>query len=802
MIKKINDYQILSKIASGGMSEIYLADDISSGKKVALKILDAKLSIDPEYLHRFKKEASICQQLDHKNIVKILSYGTFKESYYIAYEYIEGITLDKLIRQKNITITEIENISVQILEALSFAHSKNIIHRDIKPSNIMIEDGTVKILDFGIAKQELASTVTKAGLFMGSPHYVSPEQIEGHDIDYRSDLYSFGIVLYEMIEGKVPFSADTPWGIIRAHLDKNIPEITKDIPIYLKEIVLKCLSKSKEDRFKSANEIISVIKNKEETGKKTVIIDKTKDSGIFVTGSQSFVNDKIKENVKRKRKGKILASVLVPILLIMVYFITGLSFFGAAYNFYNEKNYLSASYNFKIASYFLIPNSQGNIFHSLDLQASEIIKFIEEKEYGKVSSSLSDMKKYFPEYSKISEIENILENTYNDKKNQYIKFLASEDYQNAKKTLSEMNLLKLGNDSYAILELEKVNTYLNAESLLSQADNYFNQKNYAVMYETLDKINTIIPDYPKLINFYEKINKKHESLKDDYSSKFLNYRFDECKSILNEILTLKKDSESFVNSELEKIELFIESDDYISQANELVGNKKINEALKILDEAIKKNSDYPVLNDLYKDVKNKKNKYAGYIAKINEIEGVLNSGNIIEAYNSANKLLNSSDFASVVFQEDINKLKNIKNKAYDQGKNIVGNNGSFNLYEKSGWQSKNINNIFGVKMYEIEFTGWNKAQDNANKFISFAVDINWEAKSILLTGDRLILTKSGENLLNYTRRENPGVLVDIARNGQSYTVSAENRNFVITINSMGVDDYWFSSLNVTVSLQQ
>lgn len=314
MIKKINNYQIISKIASGGMSEVYLADDISSGKKVALKILDAKLSVNPEYLRRFKKEASICQQLDHKNIVKIRSFGTFEESYYIAYEYIEGITLDKLIRQKDLTITEIENISIQILEGLSFAHSKNIIHRDIKPSNIMIEDGTVKILDFGIAKQELSVTVTKTGLFMGSPHYVSPEQIEGHDIDYRSDLYSFGIVLYEMIEGKVPFSADTPWGIIRAHLDKNIPEITKDIPVYLKEIVLKCMSKRKEDRFKSANEIISVIKNKEEIGSKTVIIKKE-----WEKLEKVLVKEKSIAELKGKttREGKFLKPLLITIASVL-----------------------------------------------------------------------------------------------------------------------------------------------------------------------------------------------------------------------------------------------------------------------------------------------------------------------------------------------------------------------------------------------------------------------------------------------------------------------------------------------------
>lgn len=297
MLKELKNYTIISKIASGGMSEVYLAIDTNTGKEVALKILDPKLSIDPEYIHRFKKEASISSQLNHKNIVKILSYGTFKDNYYIAYEYIEGITLDKYIKQKSLSISEIESISIQILEALYYAHSNNIIHRDIKPSNIMIAKGTVKILDFGIAKQELAATVTKTGLFMGSPHYVSPEQIEGHDIDYRSDIYSFGIVLYEMIEGKVPFSSDTPWGIIRAHLDKSIPEITRDAPTYLKEIVKKCLFKKKEYRFRSAQEIIYLIKNKEEPEEdKTVIIER----GKILAGKELDNEDYEYEEEKRE----------------------------------------------------------------------------------------------------------------------------------------------------------------------------------------------------------------------------------------------------------------------------------------------------------------------------------------------------------------------------------------------------------------------------------------------------------------------------------------------------------------------
>ncbi|MBM3712977.1 MAG: serine/threonine protein kinase, partial [Actinobacteria bacterium] len=358
MLKKINNYHILSKIASGGMSEVYLASDTQYGKKVALKILDAKLSIDPEYLYRFKKEASICQQLDHKNIVKILSYGTYKDNYYIAYEYIEGITLDKFVKQKDLTTGQIEDISIQILEGLSYAHSKNIIHRDIKPSNIIIENNVVKILDFGIAKQELAATVTKTGLFMGSPHYVSPEQIEGHDIDYRSDIYSFGIVLYEMAQGSVPFSADTPWGIIRAHLDKKAPEITKDTPLYLKEVVFKCLSKRKEDRFKSANEIISAIAGKEEIGKQTVIIDRAKVS--------LYEKPVYKDKPKKRLPVKKILAIVLPIIFIAIWFLIGGILSSVGNNKFNEGLYISSALKFKIARIFLIPNAEDKMNYSLD----------------------------------------------------------------------------------------------------------------------------------------------------------------------------------------------------------------------------------------------------------------------------------------------------------------------------------------------------------------------------------------------------------------------------------------------------
>jgi len=403
MAKTINNYQIISKIASGGMSEVYLAQDINTGTKVALKILDAKLSIDPEYLGRFKKEASICKQLDHENIVKIISYGTFNESYYIAYEYIEGITLDKYIKKQSLTVSQIENISVQILKALSYAHTKNIIHRDIKPSNIIIEGQTVKILDFGIAKQQLAATVTRSGLFMGSPHYVSPEQIEGHDIDNRSDIYSFGIVLYEMIEGTVPFSADTPWGIIRAHLDKKEPEITKDVPAYLKEIVSKCLAKKRQDRFKSADEVISVIESKEEIGKKTVIREwrDIKDS-----------TDAIVKATKRNLSLKVKLAITLPLIFIAIWFLIGGIFNAFGSKLFDEGRYLDAALKYKIARILLVPNAEYNMNYSLDKIYTLIINLLNEGKYADVVDNTNLLKESFPDYEKINEVASLLEEQY------------------------------------------------------------------------------------------------------------------------------------------------------------------------------------------------------------------------------------------------------------------------------------------------------------------------------------------------------------------------------------------------------
>lgn len=254
-------YEVLSLLGTGGMSEVYLAQNTKTGIKVAIKILDKKLLRDEDYIKRFKREVEISKTLSHPNIVKIISYGTEKGNYYIVYEHIDGQTLDKYIKSRRLSIKKIENITLQILQGLSHAHSKGIIHRDIKPSNIMIsKGGTVKILDFGIARATTKSTITKTGMFIGSPHYTSPEQIDGKKVDVRTDIYSLGIVMYEMVEGRVPFESDTPWGVVRAHLDKPLPRIKRKVPNYIQDVIYRCLEKNPSDRFSSIDEIGNTIR--------------------------------------------------------------------------------------------------------------------------------------------------------------------------------------------------------------------------------------------------------------------------------------------------------------------------------------------------------------------------------------------------------------------------------------------------------------------------------------------------------------------------------------------------------------
>src|SRR6266404_6226726 len=252
-------YLIQRKLGSGGMADVYLADDQELGRQVALKMLNERHASDDQFVERFRREAQSAAGLNHPNIVSIFDRGRAEGTYYIAMEYLDGRTLKELLVRNGPTPIPIAiDYARQILGALSFAHRNGIIHRDIKPHNIVVGgDGRLKVTDFGIARSG-ASQMTEAGSIVGTAQYLSPEQARGAPVDPRSDLYSLGIVLYEMLTGNVPFTGDTPLEIAMKHLSEvPVPpsELRDDVPDDLDLVVLRALAKDPEDRYQTADEM-------------------------------------------------------------------------------------------------------------------------------------------------------------------------------------------------------------------------------------------------------------------------------------------------------------------------------------------------------------------------------------------------------------------------------------------------------------------------------------------------------------------------------------------------------------------
>ncbi len=254
-------YLITRKLGSGGMAKVYLAEDQELGRRVAIKVLDDRHSSDAQFVERFRREAQNAGGLSHPNIVSIYDRGEAGGSYYIAMEYVEGRTLKELIVARGPSPIGIAiDYTRQILSALRFAHRKGIVHRDIKPHNMIVDgDGRVKVMDFGIARSS-ASQMTEAGAIIGTAQYLSPEQARGAPVDQTSDLYSTGIVLYELLTGTVPFNGDTPVEIAMKHLSQtpDPPSAHRvEIPRDLDYVVLRALAKDPAERYHSADEMDS-----------------------------------------------------------------------------------------------------------------------------------------------------------------------------------------------------------------------------------------------------------------------------------------------------------------------------------------------------------------------------------------------------------------------------------------------------------------------------------------------------------------------------------------------------------------
>jgi serine/threonine-protein kinase len=252
-------YRIVRKLGSGGMADVYLAEDQELGRRVAIKILNERHAHDDQFVERFKREATNAAGLSHPNIVSVYDRGEAEGTYYIAMEYLEGRNLKELLRRRGPMPVKLAlRYSRQILDALRFAHRNGIVHRDIKPHNVLVDsEGRLKVTDFGIARAG-ASQMTEAGSIVGTAQYLSPEQARGEQVDPRSDIYSMGIVLYEMLTGAVPFGGDTPVEIAMKHLSAvSEPPSAKreEVPRDVDLVVLRALAKSPGDRYASAEEM-------------------------------------------------------------------------------------------------------------------------------------------------------------------------------------------------------------------------------------------------------------------------------------------------------------------------------------------------------------------------------------------------------------------------------------------------------------------------------------------------------------------------------------------------------------------
>ena len=278
-------YEIIGKIGAGGMSDVYKAKDTTLGRYVAIKVLKSEFSEDVNFVTKFRTEASSAAGLEHPNIVNIYDVGSENEFHYIVMEYVEGITLKTYIEKKGqLSFKEAVSIAIQVGRGIEAAHNKGIIHRDIKPQNIIIStEGKVKVTDFGIAKAATSNTINSD--VMGSVHYTSPEQARNGYVDGKSDIYSLGIVMYEMVTGRVPFNGDTTVAVAIQHLQEEMESpktYAPDLPISMEKIILKCTQKNPDRRYESITALLSDLRK--------ALINPTED---FATTGVSFTELKL-----------------------------------------------------------------------------------------------------------------------------------------------------------------------------------------------------------------------------------------------------------------------------------------------------------------------------------------------------------------------------------------------------------------------------------------------------------------------------------------------------------------------------
>ena len=305
-----NRYEIIEKVGNGGMATVYRAEDKVLKRNVAVKVLKDEFTTDEEFIKRFEIEAQSAARLTHPNIVSIYDVGSEDNLYYIVMELIRGKTLKEIIVEERgpLPWKWSVNVAIQIASALEMAHKNNIIHRDIKPHNIIItEDGIAKVTDFGIAKAVSNSTITAFGTTIGSVHYFSPEHARGGFTDAKSDLYSLGVVMYEMVTGRVPFDADTPVSVALKHMQEEPEEpieLNPNLPSAVNRIIMKALKKDTTLRYQSATDMLVDLRQALKNPNGDFVDDKDYDATAKTQKINTDLYGNIDEGNDRQKKGK------------------------------------------------------------------------------------------------------------------------------------------------------------------------------------------------------------------------------------------------------------------------------------------------------------------------------------------------------------------------------------------------------------------------------------------------------------------------------------------------------------------
>lgn len=333
--QKIGDrYEIIRSIGEGGMANVYLARDVILNRLVAVKVLRGDLAEDEKFVRRFQREAIAASSLNHPNIVEVYDVGEDNGKYFIVMEYVEGKTLKSLIKKRGaLTLPEVQDIMLQLTSAIAHAHESYIVHRDIKPQNVIImDDGRVKVMDFGIASQLNSNELTQTNSVMGTVYYLPPEQANGSSSSFKSDIYSLGILMYELVTGSVPFKGDSPVEVAIKHMKNPLPSITEpypEIPQSVENVILRASAKNPKNRYNSVQEmhddLLTVLDESRFNEPKVKYIYPENDfEDDMPKEKRSDRTKKKEENRKNKKMNKALIIIgsIIAILVAAIVFVT------------------------------------------------------------------------------------------------------------------------------------------------------------------------------------------------------------------------------------------------------------------------------------------------------------------------------------------------------------------------------------------------------------------------------------------------------------------------------------------------